>query len=336
MYQIPDLKQIETLRHIGVLTSGGDSPGMNAAIRAIVRTANHFNIEITGIQRGYSGLLEKAFVELNSENVCNLIQRGGTTLMSARCKEFHLRETRELAVQNLREQGIEALIVIGGDGSLTGARLMEKEFGFPVIGLPGTIDNDIYGTEVCIGFDSALHTAVNAVDRIRDCANSSEHFHIVECMGRNSGALAVHTGIATSAELILIPEAPWQMDEVCHQLYQLRKSDRATSGIIVVAEGGNTGISYEIQKQLTELGIDSLVTILGHIQRGGTPSPNDRLLASALGNAAIHYLMAGYSNVMVGVERGRTITSDLADVISHRQSLNQSTLKLVSELKPWF
>ena len=325
MYQIPDLKQIETLRHIGVLTSGGDSPGMNAAIRAIVRTANHFNIEITGIQRGYSGLLEKAFVELNSENVCNLIQRGGTTLMSARCKEFHL-----------REQGIEALIVIGGDGSLTGARLMEKEFGFPVIGLPGTIDNDIYGTEVCIGFDSALHTAVNAVDRIRDCANSSEHFHIVECMGRNSGALAVHTGIATSAELILIPEAPWQMDEVCHQLYQLRKSDRATSGIIVVAEGGNTGISYEIQKQLTELGIDSLVTILGHIQRGGTPSPNDRLLASALGNAAIHYLMAGYSNVMVGVERGRTITSDLADVISHRQSLNQSTLKLVSELKPWF
>src|SRR6056300_58539 len=237
MYQIPDLKQIETLRHIGVLTSGGDSPGMNAAIRAIVRTANHFNIEITGIQRGYSGLLEKAFVELNSENVCNLIQRGGTTLMSARCKEFHLRETRELAVQNLRDQGIEALIVIGGDGSLTGARLMEKEFGFPVIGLPGTIDNDIYGTEVCIGFDSALNTAVNAVDRIRDCANSSEHFHIVECMGRNSGALAVHTGIATSAELILIPEAPWQMDEVCHQLYQLRKSDRATSGIIVVAEG---------------------------------------------------------------------------------------------------
>jgi len=336
MYQIPDLKQITSFKSIAVLTSGGDSPGMNAAIRAIVRTADHFDISITGIQRGYAGLLDNAFVTLDSESVCNLIQRGGTLLMSARCKAFHEQQIRERAVSHLRERGIEALIVIGGDGSLTGARLLEKEFGFPVIGLPGTIDNDIYGTEVCIGFDTALYTAVSAVDRIRDCANSSEHFHIVECMGRNSGALAVHTGIATSAELILIPEAPWDMDEVCHRLYQLRKSDRATSGIIVVAEGGNTGVSYTLQQHLSELGIDSLVTILGHIQRGGTPSPNDRLLASALGNAAIHYLLAGYSNVMVGVERGRTRTTDLADVISHRQALNSSTLKLVNELKPWF
>ncbi|MCD8512374.1 MAG: 6-phosphofructokinase [Nitrincola sp.] len=332
MYALPSLDPIRSISSVAVLTSGGDAPGMNAAIRGVVRSALNQNIAVFGVNRGFSGLLQDDIHLLNSGSVSNIVQRGGTFLKSARCPEFHQSNNRFLAAKNLKKRGIEALIVIGGDGSLTGAHLFEEETGIPVIGLPGTIDNDIFGTEDTIGFDTAMNTALDAIDRIRDTADSHERHFLVEVMGRNSGFLATHVGIAAGAEMILVPEYAINIEEVALQLATSHKSGKGSSGIIVVAEGDEPNLTQGIAKQLQQHGLTPHVSILGHIQRGGRPSGHDRVLASCLGSISIDYLLAGYSDIMVGVSEGAVVDIPLDDLIRYRKGLDPELLKIALQL----
>lgn len=297
--------------HIGVLCSGGDSPGMNCAIRAVVRTALFHGIQVTGIKRGYAGLLRGEFQTMNLSSVGNIIQRGGTMLQTSRSPEFMKPVFRKKAIEILRAQRIEALVVIGGDGSFNGAKALWEEHNFPVVGIPGTIDNDISNTEYTIGFDTAVQTAIEAVDRIRDTAHSHARTFLVEVMGRNSSSIALKVGVCTGAENILLPH-----DKVNHQKLvddiQRGIARGKDSSIIVVAEGPVAGRSYEIQNVLKDMyHMDTHVVILGHIQRGGSPTSNDRFIASQMGNMAVEALIEGKFPAVTVVQNGKVLVTDL-------------------------
>jgi len=318
---------------VAVLTSGGDSPGMNAAIRAVVRTGIYYGMEMFGIMRGYNGMLEDDIFQMNSRSVANIIQRGGTILKTARSKDFFTYEGRQRAVANLEKRGINGLVVIGGDGSFTGALKLSTEFNIPCIGLPGTIDKDLYGTDFTIGFDTAVNTAVEAIDKIRDTADAHDRLFIVEVMGRHAGYIALHSGISTGAENILIPEAETNIEEVIASLSEKEKRKKLVN-LIVVAEGDEFGGANQIAKIVKERlpHLDTRVSILGHIQRGGSPSAMDRLIASRMGYHAIESLMQGRHNVMVGVLNNEIAYTPLEIAIREKQSISSDWLRIVKIL----
>lgn len=305
------------IRNIGVLTSGGDAPGMNAAIRAVVRAALYYKLKVTGVSRGYDGLINADFIPMDGKSVANIIQRGGTILKTARCDAFRTAEGRALAYKNLQESNIDALVVIGGDGTFTGAHIFSEEYDFPIIGLPGTIDNDLEGTDLTIGYDTAINTVVNAVDRIRDTAESHDRLFIVEVMGRDSGLIALRSGIGVGAEAILIPEAKTGIEDLVNRVEHGRK-DKA-SKIIIVAEGDEAGGAYNIGEVLKERFPlhDIRVSVLGHIQRGGSPSCADRVLASRLGVAAVEGLLEGRTKVMAGQVNREIVFTTFDKAIKH-------------------
>jgi 6-phosphofructokinase 1 len=324
MYQIPSLECQNKPQAIAILTSGGDSPGMNPAIRGVVRAALYRNIKVFGVHKGYSGLIIGDMQEMDSASVTNIVQRGGTILKSDRCDAFKDPEVRHQAAEILHDKGIDCLVVIGGDGSLTGAHLLAAESDIRVIGLPGTIDNDIYGTDDTIGFDTAVNTALDAIDKIRDTALSHESLFLVEVMGRNSGFIATHVGIACGAEMIVVPEYEVQVEAISFQLASNREQGKGASGIIVVAEGQTPGLTYQLADKLKAHNLLAKVCILGHIQRGGSPSGHDRVLASCLGASAIDYLCAGYNNVMIGVLNGKITETPLQQVIEKNKQLDET------------
>ncbi|GAB3347457.1 6-phosphofructokinase [Arachidicoccus ginsenosidivorans] len=318
---------------IAILTSGGDAPGMNATIRAVVRTGVYLGLEVYGIMRGYSGMMEDDIFPMGSKTVANIIQRGGTILKSARCREFYTEEGRAQAYANLKKRGIDGLVVIGGDGSFTGAMKLQNEFGLPVIGLPGTIDKDLYGTDFTIGFDTACNTAVQAIDKIRDTADAHDRLFIVEVMGRHAGYIALHSGIATGAETILIPEAATNIEDVIASLSEKEKRKKLVN-IIVVAEGDAFGGANEVAKIVRERlpNFDTKVSILGHIQRGGSPTCIDRLVASRMGYHAVEALIAGKSNVMVGIINNEIVYTPLEVAIREKDSIDENWLRIVKIL----
>ena len=320
---------------IGVLTSGGDSPGMNAAIRAITRTARFHNINVIGIMRGYQGLIEKEFVKFTSSSVSNTIQRGGTILKTARCKEFLTEEGRRKAHDNMVEAGIDALVVIGGNGSLTGAQLFAREYDIPIIGLPGTIDNDLYGTDATIGYDSALNTIVDCVDKIRDTANSHDRIFFIEVMGRDAGFLAQNSAIASGAEAAIIPEGKTDVDQLAEFIERGKRKSK-NSAIVLVSESqkdGTGGALYyadRIKKEYPQF--DARVTILGHLQRGGRPSAYDRILASRMGYAAIEALLEGQRNVMIGIKNDEIVYVPISRAIKMDKPINQELISVLNVL----
>ena len=318
---------------IAILTSGGDAPGMNATIRAVVRTGVYMGLEVYGIMRGYSGMMEDDIFPMGSKTVANIIQRGGTILKSARCREFYTEEGRRQAFANLQKRGIDGLVVIGGDGSFTGAMKLQNEFGLPVIGLPGTIDKDLYGTDFTIGFDTACNTAVQAIDKIRDTADAHDRLFIVEVMGRHAGYIALHSGIATGAETILIPEAATNIEDVIASLSEKEKRKKLVN-IIVVAEGDAFGGANEVAKIVRERlpNFDTKVSILGHIQRGGSPTCIDRLVASRMGYHAVEALLEGRSNVMVGIINNEIVYTPLEVAIREKDSVDENWLRIVKIL----
>lgn len=321
------------MKKIGVFTSGGDSPGMNAAIRAVVRSAVYHNIEVVGIRRAYDGMISGDFISLASQDVSGIIQRGGTILKSARSANFKTAEGRKKAYDNLVNNQIEGLIPIGGDGTFTGAKIFEEEYGIPSIGIPGTIDNDLYGTDNTIGYDTAINTVVEAVDKIRDTASSHDRLFFVEVMGRDAGFIALRSGISVGAEAILVPETPTYIDALIKKLESGRDQQKS-SAIIIVAEGDDAGSASEVAKKVKERFdyYDTKVTVLGHIQRGGSPSAADRVLASRLGLAAVEALISGKSGKMVGVVNNQIKFTSYAQSIKHNVGLNQNLLRLAEIL----
>lgn len=323
---------LEKIKKIGVLTSGGDAPGMNAAIRAVARSCAYFNLDCVGIYRGYQGLIENDFELLTARSVRNVINRGGTFLKSARSAEFRTKEGREKAAKNLVRAGIDALVVIGGDGTFTGALLLQQEHGFPVVGIPATIDNDINGTDYTIGYDTALNTVVDAIDKIRDTASSHNRLFLVEVMGRDAGDIALNSGVGAGAEEILIPEEDKGVEQMMYSLEKSRKAGK-TSSIIVVAEGEKSGKNiFELADFIGENleGYDIRVSVLGHIQRGGAPSCYDRVLASRLGVGAIEALLRGESNVMIGITN-RVVTSvDFETAIKGQRPLDKELRRVLN------
>ncbi len=320
------------IAHIGVLTSGGDSPGMNAAIRAVVRTAKHDGLRVSGIYRGFQGLLDDDIEELGVRSVANIIQRGGTVLRTARCEEFYQPEGRAKAAERLRAHGIDGLVVIGGDGSFRGALALHREHGVPVTGVPATIDNDIYGTDVSIGFNTATNIALDAVDRLRDTAASHDRLFLVEVMGRHAGHIALAVGVAGGAEAILIPEAPIAAEEVADLIVAAQARGKSSS-LIVVAEGAYPGGAAALQAIVEEKsGYEMRSVILGHTQRGGTPSTRDRVLASRLGFHAVRALTDGLRDVMVGTDRKSTVFAPLAEVVSNHKDIDRELLEIASVL----
>ncbi len=328
---VPHLPVTRNYRSIAVMTSGGDAPGMNAAIRAVTRYALAHGLEVYGVQKGYSGLLEGEMEVLTPASVANIIQRGGTILKTDRCAAFHKKATRQEAANLLRRKGIDALVVIGGDGSFTGAHLLEKETGFPTIGIPGTIDNDIAGTEDTIGFDTALNTAIDAIDRIRDTASSHDRIFIVEVMGRSSGFIASAVGLGGGAETILVPEKRTTVAEVSRTIERGAKRGK-TSSIIVMAEGETPGLCTKLAGSLEKRGYPTKVCILGHTQRGGIPTAHDRVLASVLGASAVAYLLAGRSDSMVGVQSGAVKLVPFKVAVGGRKKLSLDQLELSQTL----
>lgn len=321
------------MKKIAVFTSGGDSPGMNACIRAVVRTAIYNNLEVVGIRRGYSGMIEGDFISMDSKSVAQIIQRGGTILQSARCKEFHQKEGRKKAAEKIKENRVDGIIAIGGDGTFTGARIFQEEYGIPVIGLPGTIDNDLYGTDNTIGYDTALNTVIEAVDKIRDTAASHNRLFVIEVMGKDAGFIALRSGIASGAEAILVPESPTFMDKLIQKLEKGRRSNK-TSGIIIVAEGDDSGGAYKVAEHIesTFSYYEVRVSILGHIQRGGSPSAYDRVLASRLGGKAVEFLLKGHSSCMLGIVNNEIKVTPFEQSIKHNQKLQTGLLELVDIL----
>jgi len=320
------------IHRIGVLTSGGDSPGMNACIRAVVRTALYHEIHVVGIIRGYAGLIEGDVKEMGVGSVSNIIQRGGTILKTARSEEFKTPEGRSKAFENIKKWDIDALITIGGDGTYRGASDLTREYNIPVIGVPGTIDNDIYGTDFTIGYDTAINIALDAVDRIRDTASSHERIFFVEVMGRNSGFIALDVGVAGGAEAILIPETPTNIENLCDVLVKGWKRGKSSS-IIIVAEGDEAGNSYTIAEKVKEkTGLDYRVTVLGHIQRGGSPTARDRILASRIGSSAVESIKNGISGVMIGEIQGKIVPSELSTIWSNKKKVDESLYHLAEIL----
>ncbi len=318
------------IKKIAVMTSGGDSPGMNAALRAVVRTVAYYRLDCAGIYRGYQGLIEGDIVKMDARSVHHIIQKGGTILKTARSNEFRTIEGRKKAHENLIEEKIDALIVIGGDGSFTGGMIFSKEFGFPVIGIPGTIDNDIFGTDFTIGYDTALNTAVDVIDKIRDTASSHNRLFFVEVMGRHAGFIALNAGIGAGAEEILIPEEDMGLDRLLISLEKSRRSGK-TSSIVVVAEGDKTGENvFELAKYVEENlpQYEARVSILGHMQRGGSPSCFDRVLASRMGVKAVELLIDGKSNLMVGIQNSQMVAVDLEKAIKEHHKMNKEILRI--------
>ncbi len=331
MLKIPNITTKKKYSSIAVMTSGGDAPGMNAAIRAVVRYALVHGCQVHGVLRGYSGLLDEQMIPLEASSVANIIQRGGTILKTDRCEAFYKKSTRKNAAEILRRRGIEGLVVIGGDGSFTGAHLMENETGFPTIGVPGTIDNDITQTDDTIGFDTAVSTAIEAIDRIRDTASSHDRTFLVEVMGRSSGFIALQVGMGGGAETIIIPEKKQSLRNICETIDRGIRRGK-TSSIIVVAEGQEPGLSARLARDLSKKGHPAKVCILGHTQRGGTPTAHDRVLASVLGASAVAYLMAGKSNAMVGVQDSHVALVPLNRVIGIKKQVSAELLLLSQEL----
>ena len=322
------------IKKIAILTSGGDAPGMNAAIRAVVRTCAYHNVKAIGVYRGYQGMIENDFEELNARSVRNIINRGGTFLKSARSVEFRTPEGRKKAYENLKSTGADALIVIGGDGSFTGALLFNEEFGFPVMGIPGTIDNDIYGTTYTLGYDTALNTVVEAIDKIRDTASSHNRMFFIAVMGRDAGFIALNTGIGGGAEKILIPEQHSNLEELLTNIEQSHNKGK-TSNIIVVAEGDKTGknvfeLKEYIEKKHPEY--DIRVSVLGHMQRGGAPTCFDRVLASRMGVKAVESLLEGKSNFMVGINNDKIDLTPLEKAIKGGESKLDPELMRIAEI----
>ena len=313
----------------GILTSGGDAPGMNAAIRSFVRSAEFNNIEVVGIQKGFQGLIEGSFEKLEMRSVSNILGKGGTFLQSARSIEFLDKKTRKLAYKNLQSQGVNSLVVIGGNGSLTGASVFSDEFKMPVIGIPASIDNDIFGTDFSIGYDTALQTIVESIDKIRDTANSHNRLFFIEVMGRKSGNLALNASLASGACFVILPEKDFQLIDLIKRLEENKKRKKESS-IVIVAEGNNYGPSYKIAEDLRKVysAYESKVTILGHIQRGGKPSPFDRILASQLGMAAVEALKLKKYNSLVGLVNNILITSPISDVINSTNNLSNDLYRL--------
>lgn len=319
---------MSTIRKVAVMTSGGDAPGMNAAIRAAVRMAIYKQLEVVGIIGGYSGVLQGQFQSMQLRSVANIIQRGGTILKTARCIEFHKPETRSLAAEKLREHNIDALICIGGDGSFRGAHLLNQEHGIKVIGIPGTIDNDIPGTDNTIGFDTAVNVALDAIDRIRDTAASHDRLFIVEVMGRNSGFIAAEVGLAGGAEIIFTPEHLFPIDQATNQIKNAMSKGKMSS-IVIAAEGQKPGRAYDLAEAIRKkTGLDAKVCILGHIQRGGSPTANDRILASRLGAAAVQALIDGATNCMVGVNNNAIIKVPFNDVYNGKKEVSRELIDL--------
>ncbi|GET44724.1 6-phosphofructokinase [Capnocytophaga felis] len=318
------------IKKIAVLTSGGDAPGMNAAIRAVVRTCAYHNIAVLGVYRGYQGMIEADFVELNARSVRDTINKGGTFLKSARSKDFRSKEGRQKAYENLKKNDVDALVVIGGDGSFTGALLFNEEHNFPVMGIPGTIDNDIYGTSHTLGYDTALNTAVEAIDKIRDTASSHNRMFFIEVMGRDAGFIALNTGIGGGAERILIPEEDTPIEELLQDIEEGHAKGK-TSNIIVVAEGDKTGknifeLKDYVEKKHPEY--DIRVAILGHMQRGGAPSCYDRVLASRMGVKAVETLLEGKSNYMVGINNDKIDLTPLEKAIKGESKLDMELVRV--------
>ncbi|MBN1338279.1 MAG: 6-phosphofructokinase [Bacteroidales bacterium] len=317
------------MKRIALLTSGGDAPGMNACIRAVVRTGIHLDMEVSGILNGYNGMIHGDFVPLKSDSVSNIIQRGGTILRTARSMEFFDREGREKAFKNLQKNKIDGLVVIGGNGTFTGARIFIEEFGTPMVGIPGTIDNDLFGTDYTIGYDTAVNTVMEAVDKIRDTADSHSRLFFVEVMGRDAGFIALRSGIAAGAEDILVPETHTSIDELIQILeHGFRKNKK--SGIIIVAEGDDAGGALEVAAKVKEKYqfYDTRVTILGHIQRGGSPTANDRILAGTLGYAAVNALAEGETGVMIGVINKNITYTPFEKAIKHHKNIRSDLLKM--------
>ena len=315
---------------IAVMTSGGDSPGMNAAARAVVRTALYEGVKVYGINNGYQGMLDDDIEELTSRSVSDLIQRGGTFLGTARCPEFKTPEGRRKGFENLVKRGIEGLVIIGGDGSLTGGSLLSKETGLPIVGLPGTIDNDVWGMDYTIGCDTAANTIVDAINKLRDTASAHRRIMLVEVMGRNSGWLAMMSGIAGGAEFVLVPEVKFNIDSMCEEIKEMYDAGKRYS-IIVVAEGAGSAI--EIGKAVEEkTGIDTRVSVLGHIQRGGSPSVEDRMKASMLGEKAALAIISGASDIVFGFNEGKVVGVNLFEAVNNTKTLNPELVRLARVL----
>jgi len=318
---------------IGVLTSGGDSPGMNAAIRAVVRTGIYNGLEVFGIMRGYTGMVENDIRKMESRSVANIIQRGGTILKTSRCMEFLTPEGRKKAYENLKKHGINGLVIIGGDGSFRGAQTFSNEYDIPCIGLPGTIDKDIAGTDFTIGFDTAVNTAVEAIDKIRDTADAHDRLFVIEVMGRDAGYIALHSGVATGAENILIPERKTQIEHIIEQLAEKERRKKLVN-LIVVAEGEEFGGGNEVAKFIkSKLPLMEVrVCILGHIQRGGSPSCMDRLIASRMGFHAVESLVEGRYNVFVGIVNNKIHYIPLDEAVKKKQRISEEWMKIVKIL----
>ena len=320
-----------SIKTIGILTSGGDAPGMNAALRAVTRAAIFNGIKVKAIMRGYKGMVTNEIVEFKTQNVSNIIQHGGTIIKTARCDEFKTKEGRQLAYDNLKSHEIDALVVLGGDGTFTGARIFAQEFNFPIVGVPCTIDNDLYGTDFTIGYDTALNTVIEAVDKIRDTASSHERLFFVEVMGRDAGFLALNAAIASGAEAAVIPEVSIKDDMLSEVIKNgFRKSKN--SSIVLVAEseatGGAAGVAERVKKEHPEY--DARVVVLGHMQRGGTPSAQDRILASRMGAAAIEALLEEQRNLMVGIVNDEMVYVPFTKAIRDDKPIN---MKLISTLR---
>ena len=327
----------QSINRIGVLTSGGDAPGMNTAVRAVVRTAAFYKLECIAIYKGYQGLIDDNTQRMNPRSVNNIINKGGTILKSARCLEFHSSEGREKAFQTIQRHRIDALVVIGGDGTFTGAMIFQSEFNIPVIGIPGTIDNDIFGTSHTIGYDTALNTVIDAIDKIRDTAISHNRLFFVEVMGRDAGHIALNTGIGAGAEEILIPEENMGLERLLESLSRSEKSGKSSS-IVVIAEGDKTGknvfeIAEYVEKNMPNYEVR--VSVLGHMQRGGRPSCFDRVLASRMGVQAIESLKEGKSNVMVGLKEDEMILTPLDKAIKGKSEINKNLVRVSDILSLW-
>ncbi|MDA0314881.1 MAG: 6-phosphofructokinase [Bacteroidetes bacterium] len=325
--------ELKSIKKIGVLTSGGDSPGMNAAIRAVVRTGFYYGIEMFGIYRGYEGMIQDDIKKLDSRNITHILERGGTFLKSARSAEFKTPEGRKKAFDNLQSYGIDALVVIGGDGSLTGAHVFYKEYGIPAIGLPGTIDNDLSGTDLTIGFDTACNTAIEAIDKIRDTATSHDRLFFIEVMGRDVGFIAVNTGIGSAAAAILIPERKTSIEALIDKL-RTRSKAKKSSNIVIVAEGGKSGSAQQIADEVKTFfpHYDIKVTILGHLQRGGSPTSFDRLLASKLGVAAVEGLLQGKYDMMAGMINNKVAFTPIVKAIVDDKEVDDEDLRIANIL----
>jgi len=324
---------MSAIKKIAVFTSGGDAPGMNAAVRAVVRTAIYNDIQVAGIYRGYEGMIEGDIEELDVRSVNHILQRGGTFLKSARSEEFRTKAGRDKAYKKLTSKGIDAVVAIGGDGTFKGAHVFNEEHDFPFIGIPGTIDNDLYGTDYTVGFDTALNTVIDAVDKIRDTAASHNRLFFVEVMGRDAGFIAAHSGVACGALATLIPERETTIDDLVKKLEEARRKNKSSS-VIIVAEGGKSGDASELARQVTEKApyYETKVTILGHIQRGGSPSCFDRNLASRMGVAALENLIKGERDCMVGIINQEIVLTPFSKAITDRLTIDPELIRIADIL----